>query len=327
MKKFILLFIITIGVLGATEYRLVHLRKGTRLNVRAEPIISSRTAIGALPYNAMGIRIKECKYNRQGQEWCYINYPVGAGHIEGWVNRYYLRPMRGDSRSYIYIKNFLKNFYLADEENFLDKLKVYYRFPMQQYFNKRNVSLMQLRTLKVSFYKKWPKRKYRLTYLKILKKARSYIDVQTTIKWKFQNYMDSEEGKDIQKIRLVQDRNKRFKVLAIKTLRHTVYPKEEEILPENSEESNNSTIITNKDDIGGVKYYIKVGSFYSYPNRNYLNKIVQNGFNYIIQEALQNNNETIKRLYIGPYNTESEVVEKLQEVREKINPNAYIQSF
>jgi len=317
MKKYILLLIITIGIVSATEYRLVHLKKGARLNVRAEPIINSKTAVGSLPYNAIGIKIRECRYNRDGQEWCYINYPIGAEHIEGWVSRRYLKPMREDSRSFIYIKNFLKNFYMADEENFLDKLQVFYRFPMQQYFYKKNVSLMQLRTLKVAFYKRWPKRNYTMTYLKILKRAKNYIDVQTTVRWRVKNYKDYESGKDIQKIRLVPNSINGFKVLAIKNLRHTVDPKEEII-------DNNTTL---PQDINATKqYYIKIGSFFSTPNKDYLDSIVKKGFSYIIQDALQDG-DMIKRLYIGPYSTEEEVTKALFRVREQINPNAYIQSF
>ncbi len=319
MKRYILLLILTIGLFATTEYRLVHLKKGARLNVREEPIISSKTVVGSLPYNAIGIKIRECRYNRDGQEWCYINYPIGAEHIEGWVSRRYLKPMGGDSRSFIYIKNFLKNFYMADEENFLDKLQVFYRFPMQQYFYKKNVSLMQLRTLKVSFYKRWPNRSYNLTYLKILKRARDYIDVRTTIRWKIKNYKDYETGKDIQKIRLVQDDNGRFQVLAIKILRHIVDPKEIE------EESidNNITIPSN---IATKQYYIKIGSFFSTPNEEYLSNITKKGFSYIIQNVMQDG-DMIKRLYIGPYSTEEEVTKALLKVRENINPNAYIQSF
>lgn len=317
MKKYILLLIITIGVLGAREYRLVHLKKGARLNVRTEPIISSKTAVGSLPYNAIGIKIKECKYNKDGQEWCYINYPIGGEHIEGWVSRRYLKPMREDSRSFVYIKNFLKNFYIADEENFLDKLQVFYHFPMQQYFYKKNVSLMQLRTLKVAFYKRWPKRNYTMTYLSILKRAKNYIDVKTTVRWKIKNYKDYESGKDIQKIRLVPNSKGGFKVLAIKNLRHIVDPKEEII-------ENNTTIP--QDTNATKQYYIKIGSFFSTPNEKYLSNITQKGFAYVIQDALQDG-DIIKRLYIGPYPTEAEVTKALFKVREQINPNAYIQSF
>jgi len=323
MKKYILLFNITIGLLSSTEYRITHLKKGTRLNVREEPIISAKTAIGSLPYNAIGIKIRECKYNKYGQEWCYISYPIGGEHIEGWISSRYLKPMKNSTTSLIYIKNFLKNFYLADEKNFLDKLQVFYKFPMQQYFYKKNVSLMQLRTLKVLFYKRWPIRKYRLTYVKILRKRRNYTDVQATIRWKLKkNNIDYETGRDIQKIRLVKDRNNNLKVLAIKTLKHTVYPKAIEINTQENNETNTTTNNTTDKPL----FYVKIGSFIYTPNKDYLENITKSGFNYIIKNAEQNG-ETIKRLYIGPYDTEEKAIEELYIIRNQINPNAYIQSF
>jgi len=319
MKKYILLLIITIGLVNAIEYRLTHLKKGRRLNVRMEPIINSKTVVGSLPYNAIGIKIRECKYNRDGQEWCYINYPIGSEHIEGWVSRRFLKPIYASSTSLIYIKNFLKNFYMADEDNFLDKLQVFYKFPMQQYFYKRNLTLMQLRTQKVMFYKKWFKRNFNMTHLKILKRRPNYIDVQTTVRWRVKNWKDEETGTDIQKVRLVQE-NGQFKVLAIKNLRHIVDPKV--IKPE---ENNDTNLTVPSSDIG-VHFYIKIGSFFSNPNPAYLDKVTKNGFNYIVKDVVQDGN-MIKRLYIGPYNTEDEARENLSRVRAVINRNAYIQSF
>jgi len=319
MKRYILLLIITIGLANAIEYRLTHLKKGTRLNVRMEPVINSKTVVGSLPYNAIGIKIKECKYNRDGQEWCYINYPIGSEHIEGWVSRRFLKPIYASSTSLIYIKNFLKNFYMADEDNFLDKLQVFYKFPMQQYFYKKNLSLMQLRTQKVILYKKWFKRNFNMTHLKILKRRINYIDVQTTVRWRLKNWKDKQSGKDIQKVRLIQD-NGQFKVLAIKNLRHFVDPKVIEV------EENNDTNLTVSPLDTGVHFYIKIGSFFSTPNSAYLSKVTQNGFNYIIKDYMQDG-KMIKRLYIGAYNTEDEAIQELSRVRATINRNAYIQSF
>ncbi|SFV56620.1 hypothetical protein MNB_SV-12-1743 [hydrothermal vent metagenome] len=320
MKKIILLFILTIGLLNATQYRLIHLKKGAKLNIRELPVVNSRTAVGSLPYNAIGITIKECKYNKQGKEWCYVSYPIGGEHIEGWVSRYYLEPMDEWFASKLYIKNFLKNYYMADEENFLDKLKVFYHFPMQQYMWKKRLSHMQLRSKKVSFYKKWPKRSYNMTYMKILKRKDTYIDVQTTVRWRFKNSKDSESGKDIQKIRLVHD-GEQFQVLAIKNLKHTVFPKEVKI-EENATVDTNQTIVkTNK------KYYIKVGSFFMQPNDEYFLNIGRNGFKYVQIEDKDQDGNIVKRVYIGPYETSEQAMGVLNRVRSIINRNAYIQSF
>jgi len=322
MKKYILLLIITIGLANGIEYRLTHLKRDAKLNVRMEPIINSKTVVGYLPYNAIGIKIKECKYNKRGQEWCYINYPIGSEHIEGWVSRRFLKPMYVSNKSYIYIKNFLKNFYMAEEDNFLDKLQVFYKFPMQQYFYKKNLSLMQLRTEKVIFYKKWFTRNFNMINLKILKRKPNYIDVQTTVRWRLKNWEDEIRGEDIQKVRLIQE-NEQFKVLAIKNLSHIIDPK---IIETEKNQENNETNLTILPSDKGVHFYIKIGSFLSNPNPEYLKKITQNEFKYIIKDAMQDGN-MIKRLYIGPYNTEDEAVQELSNIRNRINKNAYIQSF
>ncbi len=80
---------------------------------------------------------------------------MGAKHVEGWVRAYYLAPLDISVTSYIYIRNFLKNFYSAEEENFLDKLKVFYNFPLRRYFDRYNIDYIQLRNIKVEFYKRW----------------------------------------------------------------------------------------------------------------------------------------------------------------------------
>ena len=216
---------------------------------------------------------------------------------------------------------------MADEENFLDKLQVFYTYPMQQYMRTKNLNLMELRTHKVNFYKKWPRRDYRLTYLKILKRKPNYIDIQTTVRWNLKGLDEEEEsGKDIQKIRLIPQENS-FKVLAIKTLKHTVFPK-----PQTVEEQNITIPEENKEDKqdetmvkATQKYYIKVGSFVGTINSTYLSKISSNKFPYIIQKVKQNNS-LIQRVLIGPFNNSSEAQQALGDVRNKININAYIQS-
>ncbi|MBU1684600.1 SPOR domain-containing protein [Patescibacteria group bacterium] len=321
MKKIILLTLLLMGLGHATEYQVVHLKKGGTLNVREVPVVTAKTVVGRIPAYATGIRIKECKYNAEGKEWCYINYPLGGSHIEGWVNSYFLSPMQVELTSTAHIKNFLYNFYMADEENFLDKLQVFYTFPMQQYMSKKNISLMDLRSKKVHYYKQWPKRDYRLSYLKILKRKPDYIDVQTTVNWNIKNHADDQSGKDIQKLRLIPTGSS-FKILALKNLMHTVFPKPQLVEELNATVDMNQTMVA----VGETKYYIKVGSFFSEINKDYLANITKNGFAYMTQVVKQDNN-TIRRLYIGPYDTTLEAVDALKNVREKINENAYIQSL
>lgn len=326
MKKIILLILLLLGFGQATEYQLVHLKKGGTLNVREVPIVTSNTVVGGIPAYATGISVRECKTNEENQEWCYISYPLGGSHIEGWVNSYFLAPMLENVTSEAQIKNFVHNFYMADEEDFLDKFQLFYEFPMQQYLNKKNITLMQLRADKVSYYKKWPKRDYNLSYFKILKQQPNYIDVQTTVLWKIKNSNEDESGKDIQKLRLLPSGSS-FKVLALKNLTHTVFPKPKPV------EELNTTILattdtnqTTTDTVLEPKYYLKVGSFFSDINKDYLANITKNGFIYVIQVVNEGNN-TIRRLYIGPYDNTLEAVDALQKVRATINENAYIQSF
>ena len=346
MKKIIILSLLLMGWGEATEYQLNHIKKGGTLNVREVPVVNSKTVVGRIPANGTGIRIKRCKINESGDEWCYINYPVGGYHLEGWINRYYLKSMKENTTSKIHITNFLSNFYLADEENFLDKLQVFYEFPMQQYFNKTEVSLMQLRSKKVNYYKKWSKRSYRLTHMKILKRRDKYIDVQTTVLWNIKDDSgeDAESGRDIQKIRLLS-RDNTFKVFAIKNLRHTIFPKPEPVVEENNtleegkdkeikkEPSKNSSI-TNSTSLvpkkpittNSKKFYIKAGSFFGNIDSGYLSKIKNNGFGYVVQKATQNGN-TIRRVYVGPFDNSTKAKEALPKVRAHINANAYIQSL
>jgi len=336
MKKIIILSLLLVGGVDATEYQLNHIKKGGTLNVREVPVIDSKTVVGKIPANGTGIRINHCKFNKSGDEWCYIKYPLGGYHLEGWINRYYLKAMKGNTTSKIHITNFLSNFYMADEENFLDKLQVFYEFPMQQYFKKTQVSVMQLRSKKVSYYKKWPKRNYHLTHMKILKRHDKYIDVQTTVLWTIEAKDDeSQSGRDIQKIRLLPKDNT-FKVFALKNLKHTIFPKPEPMIEENNTIDKNQETTVDKNVVperpktstvsGNKKYYIKAGSFFGEINSSYLAKITANGFGYVVQKATQNGN-TIRRVYIGPFNGSGKAKDALPKVRATINPNAYIQSL
>jgi hypothetical protein len=316
MNKIFLLFLL-FDIAVATEYRVAHLPKGRLLNVREEPVVNSRTLIGRLPANAMGIEIRECKYGANAKEWCYITYGVGRKHIEGWVSRYYLEPMSDQSIfSLFYIKHFLRSYYKADEENFLDKINRFYTFPMQQYMTQKGVSRMSLRAAKVRFYKRWPRRYYTLGYMKILKRAEDYIDVQATVHWKYINHEESESGRDIHKLRLVYEGNQ-FRVLAIKQLLHKVYPKLEESEPLLAQTDTNKTVESEG-------YYIKAGSFFSMPSEDYLNKILSIGYRYVIDNAIQGES-TIKRVYIGPFPTTEETMKALERVHQEVNKDAYIQ--
>ena len=323
MKKIILLTLLFMGFGHATKYEVVHIKRGGTLNVRDTPYVGQSSVVGKLASYTTGITIKECTELQNGREWCYVTVPRGGSHIEGWVSSYYLLPMKNISNvSRVHIQNFLHNFYMADEENFLDKLQVFYSFPMQKYLWSKNVSLMQLRQKKVKFYKKWTNRDYRLTYLKILKRKSNYIDVQTTVRWRVSGYDDYESGKDIQKLRLIPTGNT-FKVSALKYLKHTVYPKP--IVPENNMTEMLAMVESNETVSYVDKYYIKAGSFFSEINPNYLTNITKNGFPYMIQKVKQGK-KIIRRVFVGPFDSAMSATEALVTVRAKINEHAYIQT-
>ena len=323
MKKIILVTLLFMGLGHAVKYEVVHLKRGGTLNVRDTPYVGKSAVVGKLAAYTTGITIKECTELQNGREWCYINVPWGGSHIEGWVSSYYLSVMKKTSTvSRVHIQNFLHNFYMADEENFLDKLQVFYSFPMQKYLWSKNVSLMDLRQKKVRFYKKWSKRDYRLTYMKILKRKSNYIDVQTTVRWKVSGHNDYEIGKDIQKLRLIPTGNT-FKVSALKYLKHTIYPKP--IIPENNVTSIIAMVDSNKTVNYAEKFYIKSGSFFSEINPSYLTNITKNGFPYMIQKVKQGN-KIIRRVFVGPFDSAMSATEALVTVREKINEHAYIQT-
>jgi len=326
------------GLGHATKYEIVHVKRGATLNVRETPSLKRSAVVGRVAASTTGISIHECTELNDGSEWCYIKAPRGGSHIEGWVKSYYLAKMsKKSNRSKVHIQNFLQNFYMADEENFLDKLQVFYMFPMQKYLWYKNISLMDLRAKKVREYKKWPKRDYRLTYMKILKRKSNYIDVQTTVRWKLKGHGDYEAGKDIQKLRLVPTGNT-FKVSAMKYLKHTVYPKPKPIVDQNatvvvaSNEVNNTNMaVSVKNDVSknetekrAEKYYIKSGSFFSEIGSSYLASISNNGFPYLIQKVRQGK-KVIRRVFIGPFNSATEAEKALVTVRAKINEYAYIQ--
>ncbi len=310
------------GVLDATTYEITHIKKGGSLNVRDVPFKDKSVVVDKIAFNVTNITVKECTELEDASEWCYINAPRGASHIEGWVSSYYLKEMSSILRSSkTYIKNFLENFYLAEEENYLDKLKVFYAFPMQKYLWNKNISLRELRSKKVNEYKLWPKRNLNLTYVKILKRKENYIDVQTTVRWSVKRSDDYERGKDIQKLRLVPAGNT-YKVIALKNLKHTVFPK---VLIEVDINESKELLVEKKVEVAVVRnhFYIKSGSFFSNISENYLSKITNTGLPYSIQKV-QQGNKIVRRVYIGPFLSMIKAQESLAVVRAKINEFAYI---
>ena len=71
------------------------------------------------------------------------------------------------------------------------------------------------------------------------------------------------------------------------------------------------------------RYYIQVGAFSKYPDKKFLQKLEQNGFNYVIKE-FEINGKKIKRVYVGPFATKKEAQKALKKVRAKINKDAFV---
>jgi len=121
-----------------------------------------------------------------------------------------------------------------------------------------------------------------------------------------------------------------FKVSALKTLRHTVFPKpiiDENLTLVRNEENisvNNDKIASSQEAMVSNKIYIKSGSFFSAISPAYLETIHNNGFSYLIQKVKQDK-KIIRRVFIGPFNSIGEAKEALVIVRAKINEFAYIQ--
>jgi hypothetical protein len=342
MKKILLIALLFTTFVYATKYQVTNIQQGGTLNVRDFPLVNQSKIVGKLYANTININVKECTELVDNSEWCYIYVQRGASYVEGWVNSYYLREMSNRIQtSKAHIQNFLHNFYMADEEDYMDKLQVFYSFPMQRYQWSKNVSLMNLRAKKVREYKKWTKRDFRMTYLKILKRKSNYIDVQTTVRWHVQSHDDYQKGKDIQKLRLVPTGNT-FKVAALKNLKHIVFPKPKPTIEENTTIATNSEInetlhstvevaletsgkkVATNSIVHG-KFYIKSGSFFSEINPTYLNSITQNGFPYVIQKV-QQGDKIIRRVFIGPFDSIHEATQSLSTIRAKINEFAYIQT-
>lgn len=70
-------------------------------------------------------------------------------------------------------------------------------------------------------------------------------------------------------------------------------------------------------------FYIQVGSFSKFsPNKQLLDTITQSSFDYRMQKAGDNN-----RLLIGPFKTRQEAKDKLNEVKDRINKDAFIKEI
>ncbi len=71
-------------------------------------------------------------------------------------------------------------------------------------------------------------------------------------------------------------------------------------------------------------YFIQVGATSkSFPDKRFLNKVKNAGFDYIVHKVVVKG-QNIKKVLVGPYGTRAEARADLSSVQSKINPSAYI---
>lgn len=71
-------------------------------------------------------------------------------------------------------------------------------------------------------------------------------------------------------------------------------------------------------------YFIQVGATAkSFPDKRFLNKIKNSGYDYIVHKVTIKGKD-IKKVLVGPYGTREQARQDLSSVQSKINPSAYI---
>ncbi len=71
-------------------------------------------------------------------------------------------------------------------------------------------------------------------------------------------------------------------------------------------------------------YFIQVGATSkSFPDKRFLTKIKNSGYDYIVHKVTIKNKD-IKKVLVGPYTTRNQARENLSDIQSKINPSAYI---
>lgn len=72
------------------------------------------------------------------------------------------------------------------------------------------------------------------------------------------------------------------------------------------------------------KYYIQVGSFAKYaPSKSFLDKISNRGYTYTYHKVTRNGN-TLNKVLVGPFRTESAAREALPVIKRSVEPGAFL---
>lgn len=76
--------------------------------------------------------------------------------------------------------------------------------------------------------------------------------------------------------------------------------------------------------VAAGKYYVQVGSFTKYePNAKFLKSITDSGYTYTYHKVVRNG-QTINKVLIGPFNSESEARSALKTIRKNIESGAFL---
>lgn len=70
-------------------------------------------------------------------------------------------------------------------------------------------------------------------------------------------------------------------------------------------------------------FFIQVGSFSSKPNETFLSVIKNSKYNYQVKTSKQGEN-TISKFLIGPFDSRAQAEKELKEIKNRINPSAFI---
>jgi len=70
-------------------------------------------------------------------------------------------------------------------------------------------------------------------------------------------------------------------------------------------------------------FFIQVGSFSSKPNETFLSVIKNSKYNYQVKTS-QQGETTISKFLIGPFDTRAQAEKELKEIKNRINPSAFI---
>ncbi|MDY0195346.1 MAG: SPOR domain-containing protein [Sulfurovaceae bacterium] len=93
---------------------------------------------------------------------------------------------------------------------------------------------------------------------------------------------------------------------------------ENKSITETTKVKNNSITETKKET-----FFIQVGSFSSKPNETFLSVIKNSKYNYQVKTS-QQGQTTISKFLIGPFDTRAQAEKELKEIKNRINPSAFI---